>query len=153
MSFLFLDSSALVKRHNPERGSQYIIHLTDPASGNTIVVSELTRVEVTAAIARAQRVLSTALDVIKEYRKLIDGFITSQCIVVRPSSDVLSAAQDLVISYPLRAYDSVQLASALTVKRLLQSEADPLGVTFLSSDVELLKVAQQVGLQIIDTGR
>ena len=55
------------------------------------------------------------------------------------------AAGQLVVQYPLRAYDAVQLASALRVQLdLAQTEATPL--TFLTADDRLIAIAQAEGL-------
>ena len=55
MSILFFDSSALVKRYLTEIGSTWVIDQTDPDSSNLIVVAEITRVEVAAALAARHR--------------------------------------------------------------------------------------------------
>jgi uncharacterized protein len=55
MSMLYFDSSALVKRYLTETGSGWVAALTDPASGNTIVLAVITQVEVAAAFAARQR--------------------------------------------------------------------------------------------------
>ncbi|NWG21656.1 MAG: type II toxin-antitoxin system VapC family toxin [Chloroflexi bacterium] len=55
MSIFFLDSSALTKRYLQEPGSDWVAALTDPATGNIIVVAEITRVEVAAALAARHR--------------------------------------------------------------------------------------------------
>lgn len=56
MSVLFCDSSALVKRYLHETGSAWITSLLDPSSGHTVIIAEITRVEVAAAFAARQRV-------------------------------------------------------------------------------------------------
>ncbi len=48
----FCDSSAIVKRYVNETGSNFVDGLTDLKSGNVILLSRITRVEVTSAIAR-----------------------------------------------------------------------------------------------------
>lgn len=54
--------------------------------------------------------------------------------------DIITEARNLLYRYPLRAYDAVQLASALAANQaLLGQELDPL--TFVSADDRLLKVA------------
>ena len=51
MSAFYFDSSALTKRYLTEIGSAWVTNLTDPAAANTIIVAEITRVEVAAALA------------------------------------------------------------------------------------------------------
>lgn len=55
MSTWFFDSSALTKRYVTEIGSTWIRHLADPASQHTVLVAEITRVEVAAALATRHR--------------------------------------------------------------------------------------------------
>jgi hypothetical protein len=55
VSHLFFDSSALVKRYLTETGSAWVISLTDPAAGNSIILAEITRVEVAAALGSRHR--------------------------------------------------------------------------------------------------
>ncbi|HEY9706764.1 MAG TPA: type II toxin-antitoxin system VapC family toxin, partial [Oculatellaceae cyanobacterium] len=51
----FLDSSALVKRYVPETGSAWIQAIADAATGNLLIISRITWVEVLSALARRQR--------------------------------------------------------------------------------------------------
>ena len=52
MASYFFDTSALVKRLVAETGHAWVQTLCDPSAGNTVVVSEIALVEVTAAFAR-----------------------------------------------------------------------------------------------------
>lgn len=58
MTTYFLDASALVKRYLAENGSGYIFSIVDPSLLHTIILAEITRVEVAAAIAARQRAAS-----------------------------------------------------------------------------------------------
>ena len=51
----FLDSSALVKRYIPEIGSAWLNAIASPSTGNLIIISRITWVEVLSALARRQR--------------------------------------------------------------------------------------------------
>jgi predicted nucleic acid-binding protein len=55
VSRFYLDTSAVVKRYLPETGTAWIRTLTDPASGHTIILGEITLVEVAAALAARHR--------------------------------------------------------------------------------------------------
>jgi predicted nucleic acid-binding protein len=52
----YFDSSALVKRYISERGTAWVLGITDPGARNIIFVARITAVEVVAAITRAARV-------------------------------------------------------------------------------------------------
>jgi len=51
----YFDSSALVKRYLTEMGSAWVIALTTPPAGHTLIIVEITRVEVAAALAARHR--------------------------------------------------------------------------------------------------
>jgi predicted nucleic acid-binding protein len=46
-----LDASALVKRYAPEPGSDWVLEITEPTAGHTIILAEITLAEVAAALA------------------------------------------------------------------------------------------------------
>lgn len=62
---------------------------------------------------------------------------------------VSQRAVALLQAYPLRAYDAVQLASALTLNEHMRTLNEP-PLTFVSADVQLLAVAEAAGLPIIN---
>jgi uncharacterized protein len=51
----------------------------------------------------------------------------------------------VVTQYPLRAYDAIQLAAALSLKTTLNQSQLPAPI-FLTADKKLLTIAQQAGL-------
>jgi uncharacterized protein len=51
----FLDSSALVTRYAVETGTAWVNRLCDPANHHTILIANVTIVEVAAALASKQR--------------------------------------------------------------------------------------------------
>ena len=57
MSLYYLDASALAKRYLTEKGTKWIQTLTDPVVGNTILIAEITQVEIAAALAARHRSL------------------------------------------------------------------------------------------------
>lgn len=58
---------------------------------------------------------------------------------------IVDLAGELLERHPLRAYDAVQLASALRISRVLEA-ADLMIPTFLSADDRLLTAPQAEGL-------
>ena len=55
MTTYFLDSSALVKRYALETGTAWINSLCNPQSDHTILIANVTIVEVAAALASKRR--------------------------------------------------------------------------------------------------
>jgi len=119
VSLYFLDSSALVKRYVAEAGSAWIKAMTDPGAYNQLIIARIAWVEVISALARRQREESlTSGDVaqaIQPFRYDLD----MQYQVVEMGVALADLAGELVIQHPLRAYDAVQLASALRVQSIL----------------------------------
>jgi predicted nucleic acid-binding protein len=149
MGTYFLDSSALVKRHIDETGSTWIRALCDQSSGNTIAIGEIARVEVIASFCRRARENPPRLQIAdRDYLiQRFQDFMRREYVIIRPTRSVLNRAALLCQSYPLRAYDAVQLALALAYQRA-ETEAESSEFTFVCADVTLLAAAAVSGLAI-----
>jgi predicted nucleic acid-binding protein len=104
-------------------------------------------VEVWSALARRKREASIssqhhadALDAFREDSQL-------RYLFVELELPVIEAAGQLLERHPLRAYDSIQLASALVAGRTLADAGFP-QPTFLSADNSLLQLARAERLRI-----
>ena len=149
MSRYFFDSSALVKRYVPEIGTTWVRSVTNPQSNNTILIAHITQVEVVSAVRRCTRDASFSVRTARAIRLLMDRHSSRQYSVIGLVGSVVSLAENLLESHPLRAYDAVQLASALEANtRLISAGLSPL--TFVSGDTRLLSAATSEGLQIDD---
>jgi predicted nucleic acid-binding protein len=140
----YLDSSAVVKRYVQETGTVWVRNLTSLAAGNFLYVSRITAVEVTAAIARrrGRRALGIADAAVALNQFRVD--FTQDYRIAELTASVLGRAAGLADSHALRAYDAVQLASALEIHRL-----DP-SLTLISADHELNAAAIAEGLAVDD---
>jgi predicted nucleic acid-binding protein len=141
VNIYFLDSSALIKRYVVEIGSPWIKTLTDSQTGNSLLVVRITWVEVLSAFARRQREGGiTAAEVAALIAKFRSEF-NSRYRVIEVDLALVERAGELIVQYPLRAYDAVQLASALRVQSLLTSMPET-QLIFVSADNRLLDIAQ-----------
>jgi predicted nucleic acid-binding protein len=145
MTHHYLDSSALIKRYVAEPGSDWLKVTVFEPDDALLLTSRVTMVEVWSALARRRREASISLehhadallafreDCLKRYR------------FVEFEESVYELAGRLIDRHPLRAYDAVQLASALVASRALTGAglAPP---AFLCADDRLLAVAQEEGL-------
>lgn len=141
----FFDSSALVKRYVVETGSGWVKGLTDSQAGNTIIVVRITWVEVLSAFGRRQREGSLTAT---EVTETIDKFrfeLKSQYRVIEVDQALFESAGELVVQYPLRAYDAMQLAAAMCIRSLVTQMPDT-QLVFVSADDRLLQIAQTEGL-------
>ena len=147
VNIYFLDSSALIKRYVVEIGSPWIKTLTDSQTGNSLLVVRITWVEVLSAFARRQREGGiTAAEVAALIQKFRSEF-NSRYRVIEVDVALVERAGELIVQYPLRAYDAVQLASALRVQSVLTSMTET-QLIFVSADNRLLDIAQSAGLVI-----
>lgn len=145
MANYFCDSSGLVKRYASEIGTAWVQSITDPASGNMIIVSRITGAEVVAAIWKKVRegILSVA-----DATTMTDDFkdhFYNQYRIVEVRADVIEEAMSLVTQRGLRGYDAVQLASVKILHMRRQAAGLP-PLTFVSADDALLAAAQAEGL-------
>nr|WP_275974183.1 type II toxin-antitoxin system VapC family toxin [Argonema galeatum] len=140
-----MDTSALVKRYIPETGTDWILSITDPATGKDLAIAQITWVEVLSALSRRQRQGSISADrfdlTLQDFRVDFENLYQ----VIEVDRSLIEIAGQLVIQYPLRAYDAVQLASALRVQSLLASLPD-IELVFVTADDRLINVAQTEGL-------
>lgn len=149
MTTYFLDSSALVKRYALETGTAWVNSLCDPQSGHTILIANVTIVEVAAALAskrRSQEITAEA------YAQVMQDFIrdaSTHYQVLGVDQRVITLGVDLTGRQKLCGYDAVQLAVALIVNSALIAQQLP-PLTFVSADRDLLTAAKNEGLYTDD---
>jgi uncharacterized protein len=149
MGNYFLDTSALVKRHVMESGSSWIRSLCRNTTNNAIVISEAAITEVIASVCRMARENPPRLNntdrdrIISAFQRLV----RRNYIVVQVNRAIYERASTLCRSYPLRAYDAIQLACALT-KRDDDRKANHPELTFVCADTILLSIAESEGFAV-----
>ncbi len=111
---LFCDTSALIKLDVEENYSYQMARLAEQASA--IAVCRIAWVEAMAALSRrAREHPRDAPDIEVCKRNLRDAW--SSFAVIEVGQSLVEAAGELADAFALRAYDSVQLASARVMKR------------------------------------
>lgn len=148
MPAYFFDASALVKRYLREVGSGWIRQLIAEEQPR-IFISSLSGAEVLAAIMRKGRTGEVSPAERDRAVEAFRGEFATSYALIAPEPRVIHKAMDLILAHPLRAYDAVQLASALTLP------LPPYGVkpTFISADDGLLTVAKQLGFSTENPNR
>lgn len=140
MSQYFLDSSALIKRYVPEVGTPWMRSIATPNAGNLILIAHITLAEIVSGAMRRKRDGSVSERTARAIRLLADRHASREYRVVGLTEAIVRRAQDLLEIHPLRAYDSIQLASAIeSNSRLVTAGLSPL--IFVSADSRLLDAA------------
>jgi uncharacterized protein len=133
LTLLYLDTSALIRLYTEEPHREAVRDETQRASG--VVCHAITLVEVASALTgrRARKLMS-----VRAYNTALAAFDTDWATFrhVALDDELLQAASTLARTHALRAYDAVHLAAAQAVA--------PLGVQFMTFDVKLRAVAEQV---------
>jgi predicted nucleic acid-binding protein len=139
---IYFDPSALIKRYVIEDGQEIVLERL--RSADRIATAAITYVEMFAALARLEKERRITAGSFSMLAQQIETNWASYWTVELTRS-VLGRAAVLARRHSLRAYDSVQLASALELL------GDDSKVEFLSFDVRLNAAARREGLSI--TGR
>jgi predicted nucleic acid-binding protein len=140
----FADSSAVVKLYADEFGADAVRSLS------LVVVSQLARVEVPAALWRKHRrgelTANDTAVLIAEFEAdyFGDGTQLPRFSVIAVTAPILEHAAYLVGVHGLRAYDAVQLASACAAKDAVVEE-----VAFAAFDKALRDAAAAQGLALL----
>ncbi len=144
---LFMDASALVKQYIPEQGTDWVRRA---ATIYDITIAEITLLEVAAALAKRARMgdldPETYEDLLEVFLQDAEGYW-----VISATRDTVNPAIDLTRHHPLRAYDALQLATALHLADALAEEG--LALTFVSADAQLCVAAEQEGLTTVNPNR
>ena len=141
---VFADSSALVKLYSDEDGTELV------RAVEVMIVSQVARVEVPAALWRKQRMGELG----PEQARLLtqdfeaDYFGTAdeppRFAAVTATSGVIDGAAGLCAVHPLRAYDAVQLASAIAARN-----SEPACRTLAAFDPGLRRAAAAEGFGLL----
>ena len=135
---LFCDTSALVKLYTQEQHSDWTREQAQSASH--CLVSQIAWAEMCAALALKTRTRQIEGDAVP---RILARLQSEWAGYVRLAVDdpLVRDAGELALAFGLRAYDSVQLASA---RRAREAAGDAL--SFLCFDKQLVNVAQGLGL-------
>lgn len=112
MSLFFLDASAVAKRYLAEPGTSWVRGITDPSSGNTIILAEVTLVEVSAAVAARFRSGSLSVAERDASVRLLLQHADTEYQLVPIHRFVIDRAVRLTQNHRLRGYDAMQLGTA-----------------------------------------
>ena len=137
----FWDTSALVALSVEEPRRQTALRVLE--ADEHIVVWWGSTIEYVAAISRRERDGSLTPDEVAAHLGRLSA-LSQVWYEVQPSRRAKAVAQRLLRVHPLRAADSLQLASALVA-----SEDDPTSIGFVCFDARLNQAAAREGFAIL----
>lgn len=130
-------------------GTAWVRALITPTAGHTLLIAQVTPAEIVSGVARRRREGTIPARAAHAIRLLIDRHKRREYMVIALQAQVLLRAENLLETHPLRAYDAMQLASALESNdRLVAAGLAPL--VFISADTRLLTVASAESLKTDD---
>lgn len=144
-SIFCFDSSALVKQYILEPGTQWVRAIV---RNYEVVIAEIGIVEVAAALSKRKRIGDLDQETYEDFLEVFLQDVEKGYQILVAARDTFNLAVDLTRSHPLRAYDAVQLATALQLAEALKAER--LSMTFVSADAQLNTAAEREGLATVN---
>lgn len=137
---LYCDTSALIKRYVEEEGTEAVDRLWDSALA--IVTSTVAFAEALSAFSRKFR---EGILTHKEYLEAVKSFKKdhNHLILVQINKDLNVFIEDLVSRHPLRGFDAIHLASAITF-----TQSESIEMVFACFDDTLNQSALKEGLRV-----
>jgi len=147
MAAMYVDTSALVKRYVAEVGSAWVRRALARPVHQVIYTAALTQAEVISALQRLVR--EGRVDTVQAQRltQRVTRHFARPYQVLRITRPIVTQACAALEAHPLRAYDAVHLACALTVRRLTQQHGLPPPL-FVAADDALLAAAVAEGFAV-----
>ena len=138
----FVDTSALFKRYQPEKGTAVVSQILEEAD-EPIFISSITIVEIISNLKRLCEVdkITTEEQFLNQRSFFYRDIGALNITILDVSAEDVIKAEDLILRRYMKPIDSIQLAIALNLK------LDK--ITFVSSDRRLCKVADEEGLRTI----
>jgi predicted nucleic acid-binding protein len=138
----FIDTSALFKRYQIEKGTAIVSQLLEE-SDEPIFISSITIIEIISNLKRLCEIdkITTEEQFIKQRTFFYQDIGALDITILDISAEDIIKAEDLILKRYMKPVDSIQLAIALNSKHD--------NVTFVSSDRRLCKIAAEERLDTL----
>jgi len=139
---LFFDTSALIKRYIAENGSPQVDTLLSKAK--IVYVSSITLIECTSTI---RRLLAEKAITLSEYKHLKHDLLSdfNYFTLIPLTGSLVRTATDVIDKYQVKTLDAIQLASAIMVKKDIQS--------LVACDKKLIQTSKRLKITVIDPAK
>jgi len=137
---LYIDTSTLLKLYVDEADSEHIERLVESAAQSS--TSLIAYAEMQAGLSRARRVGRLPDEA---YRFALAGFeeLWDTMFTIEVLEPLIRFGGELARRYPLRGFDAVHLASAISLLRSSEQQ-----IIFSSADSQLIRAARAEGLVV-----
>jgi hypothetical protein len=147
VAVLFFDTSALVRRYDTaEPGSDQVRSLCHRRRRHILLVATLTPIELASALNRKLREALLSSEERDRRWRLFRHHLQERYRLIPLDELVVRSAQRLLFDYPLRAYDALQLSSALRGMQFLAGLAPDF--RFCTADRNQAQAATHEGLSV-----
>lgn len=143
----YYDTSALVKRYDPNEVSAAAIVDRLGARSGVAYTSTLARVEVFSGFRTKQRSGAFDASLVAAAVELFEAHAETQYSFLQVADSVVAEAARLVMQHKLRAYDAVHIATALALCSAMSARKDD--VEFVTSDADQARAAAAEGLRVV----
>lgn len=142
----YFDSSATVKRYASEKGSHWIKEIVEPAAENIIYIGQIGVVEIAAALSKKVRTQELTRESYEAALQLFLADVQNEEYITANLNDaIIQLAVELTKRHPLRGYDAVHLATALSLNTALVDSGAPT-IVVVTADRILREAARAEGL-------
>jgi len=145
----YLDSSAIVKIYLSEAGSEWVRKLRYRSRRVEIAICEIVGAEVFAAFYRRFRSGDLSKENLQTACELFRNDYERLFVRLPVTKTVVDTGMQLIQKYPLRGYDSIQLARAISFLNQLQKLNGEI-LNFVGADNNLNNAARSEGLTVIN---
>jgi|SRR5208283_1175289 len=138
----FIDTSALFKRYQPEKGTALVSQILQTAD-HPIFISTLSIVEIISNLRRLFEAdkITTEQQFLQQRSFFYQDINILGITILDVSAEDIIMADALILKRYMKPIDSIQLAIALNLMHD--------NITFVSSDRRLCKIADEEGLQTL----
>lgn len=138
----FIDTSALFKRYQPEKGTALVSQIFETFD-QPVFISSITIIEVISNLRRLLEVdrITTEEQFLQQRAFFYQDIDALDITILDITPEDIIKADNLILKRYMKPVDSIQLAIALNFRRD--------NLTFVSSDRRLCKIATEEGLDVV----
>lgn len=147
----YLETSAFTKLYIDEVGTATMLQVASESPPESLVLLSLTRVEFHSALRKRERIGDLQGREVEDIVSAMRGHFDEERFFTIPISEaLLEEASGLIDRHPLRAYDALQLAGCVLLRRWVD-RTEP--VVFVCSDNLLIRAAELESLEVLNPAR